>query len=118
MIVIILTLLALSAVFNSQMDRIRDGKTIWFPLWPWWRENRWRDQPFWKKRFLYMLIDGWHYCKWVFLSCYHVGLSLLICSHYGLHYVWSLLIYAGIHLFVGILFNEDYHRKVPDGRGK
>lgn len=111
LLLIILLLIFVAAIFDSQKDRIakQHSKKVWFPKWKWWISNNWENQPDWKKRILYMLLDGWHWCKWVVFSCYHVTAGLTICLALSISLYWAGPFYLVLHAASGYVFNKDYH---------
>lgn len=54
-----------------------DKKNSFFPNWGWWIENRWQNKSWIIKVPLSMFLDGWHFCKFVFLASIAVAIFLL-----------------------------------------
>lgn len=96
---LVVGLLLLAALFNSQMDTILFRPSqAWFDGW-WIASNS--QQPFWQKYLLPMTVDGWHFVKFLFLStimCY-------IVIKEELKWYWWFI----VMIIWGLLFNLFYY---------
>ncbi len=105
MIILYILFLVISAIFNSQMDIIRDHpQKAWFNS-GWWVQDNWQNQPFWRKTMFSFLMDGWHFCKLIMI--YFMLLPFSYCV--GVHispWLFNILPYA----FFGGIFEIIYSR--------
>jgi len=93
--IIIIVLMLIAVVFNSQMDIIAyTPSKAWSS--GWWIAQNWQ-QPFWQKYLLPMTVDGWHLCKFIFLS------SISAIAVIAGKFKWFL--WVVIMLSWGIIFN-------------
>ncbi len=104
--IILFLLLAIAALFNSQMDIIQfTPSRAWFD--GWWIEHNWQ-QPWIQKYLFGWTVDGWHFCKIIFLA------SLLSMVGYMVRLTkrqkWYLAFIYTIILFIawGMLFDGFY----------
>lgn len=95
---IIIGLLLLAVLFNSEMDTILfKPSQAWFNGW-WIASNS--QQPFWQKYLLGWTVDGWHFCKMGMLTSFMLAITV----SNKLRWYWFLILLFGW----GILFEVFY----------
>ena len=94
---LIIGLLLIAVLFNSQMDKINFTHSGWFI--GWWTAQNWQ-QPVWQKYLLGWTVDGWHFCKIIVLTAF---ISAIVISN-RLRLYWIIILLIGW----GILFEVFY----------
>lgn len=115
-IILTVVLILLSAVFDSQRDKIQfDKARSWFPDWGWWKIRNYMEHTtlnhYLRKLFdtvLSFLNDGWHFCKSVSLLCWSVCLWLWTPDLTGFG-AWNVLI---ILVLYSTIFEISYKNKI------
>ena len=105
-LIVYLLLIVIAALFNGEMDTIQFAPMrAWFD--GWWIEQNWQ-QSWWQKYLLPFTVDGWHFCKAVYMiSLYSVIADSLRVS-LRLEWFWTGIIFSGVMLVHGLVFNLTY----------
>jgi len=97
---LIIGLLIIAVLFNSQMDVIKYiPSKAWFS--GWWIESNWQ-QPAWQKYLLGWTVDGWHFCKIIMLTAFMS--AIVVTGRFKWYWIFILLFGWGIlfEVFYGL----------------
>jgi len=78
-------------LFDAEMDTIRlRYPECWCPGWAWYIENNWQVKSWWLKVPFSMLLDGWHFIKFLAQMARIIPLCLFACMLLDINFLFTI----------------------------
>jgi hypothetical protein len=108
---IIIILLLLAFIFDAERDTIQFRPSeSWFPKSKWWTDKWTGKNPILKTVFVFAM-DGWHFCKTMYLWCIFAAFSLLALHILNVSFWWLPVIVIVLWGANGLIFELTYGNK-------
>jgi len=107
-IVLVLVSEFLYGLFDGEMDTIKfRPQQSWFPESKWYISNPWKDRSWWIKVPFSMLLDGWHFVKYLkeFQRALVLVLIIVLLSNISFYWLFASI---GLYAYRGICWELTY----------
>ncbi len=106
-VLVLLLIIALGFAFDAERDTVAfRPRESWFPDSIFWTRKLWQNVGWFRKTFLAMTLDGWHFCKFMYHSCLFFVIAIMA------NIMWNdanwIAGWIGLHLLYGAVFESNY----------